>query len=81
LEPRLPKIDHLELFRITKPGLLAIMIAVFALWGSIALQTAALNRGARDARTAVRTLERLREQSVPASEPVPRFHSQRVKSA
>src|SRR5580658_7671269 len=33
--------ERLELFRITKSGLLAITISVFALWGSIALETAA----------------------------------------
>jgi hypothetical protein len=72
---------RLKLFRITKSGLLAITISVFALWGSIALETAALNRATRDARTAVKTLERLRERSVPASEPLPSFHSQGAKSA
>ncbi len=73
--------NRLELFRITKSGFLAMTISVFALWGSIALETATLNRAARDARTAFRTLERLRERSVPASQPVPRLHTQRAKSA
>jgi len=72
---------RLELFRITKPGLIAITISVFALWGSIALETATLNRAARDARIASRTLERLRQHSVPASEPIPYIHSQPAKSA
>jgi hypothetical protein len=71
----------LALFRITKSGLFAITLSVLALWGSIALEATLRNRGAADARTVVRTLQQLRERGVPASEPVPRFRPQAVKSA
>jgi hypothetical protein len=71
----------LRLFGITKAGLVAMAIAVFALWTCVALETAALRRAALDARVSFKTLERLREQSVPASEPTPPFHSQSVKSS
>jgi len=73
--------DRLKLFGITKAGLLAITISVLALWSCLALQTGALRRAARDARVAIRTLERLREESVPASEPTPPFRSSSVKSS
>ena len=73
--------DRLKLFGITKAGLLAITISVLALWSCIALQTAALRRAARDARVTIRTMERLRQQSVPASEPTRPFLSPSVKSS
>jgi hypothetical protein len=76
--------EYLQIFGITKAGLVAITISVFALWTCIALETAALRRAALDARDAQasdRTLERLLQHSVPASEPAPPFHSQSVKSS
>jgi hypothetical protein len=73
--------DGLRLFGITRSGLLAMMISVFTLWSAIVLERAALDRAERDARAAVRTLERLKEQSVPASEPTPPFRSPSVKSS
>jgi hypothetical protein len=72
---------RLRLFGITKTGLLAMAISVLALWSCIAIETAALRRAALDARVSFRTLERLRQQSVPASEPAPPFHRQSVKSS
>src|ERR1035438_403599 len=71
----------LRLFGITKAGLLAMTISVFTLWGCIALETTTLRRAAMDARASFRTLERLRQQSVPASEPRAPFHSQSVRSS
>lgn len=73
--------DGLKLFGITKAGLLAMTISVLALWTCLALQTATLRRAARDARVAIRTTERLRRGSLPASEPTPRFPSPPVKSS
>jgi hypothetical protein len=73
--------DGLKLFGITKAGLLAMTISVLALWSCLALQTTTLRRAARDARAAVRIMERLREESVPASEPTPPFRSPSVKSS
>jgi hypothetical protein len=67
-----------RLFGITKPGLLAMTISVVALWSCIAMENAALQRGARDARACARALEELRERPVPASEPV-RLHRQLPK--
>jgi len=67
--------DRLRLFGITRAGLLAMTISVIALWSCIAFERAALHRAARDARAAVG------KQSVPASEPVPRFRSPSVKSS
>lgn len=75
------RIDRLKLFGITKAGLLAMTISVLALWSCIALRTATLRRAARDAHAAVRTMERLRQESVPASEPTPPFRSPSVKSS
>jgi hypothetical protein len=73
--------NRLRFFGITRAGLLAMTISVFALWSLIALETATLHRAAMDARTSVRTLQRLRLQSLPASEPAPRFRSQSAKSS
>jgi hypothetical protein len=70
----------LRLFGITKAGLLAIAVSVFALWSCIALEAAALRRAAVDAR-AFKSLERLLQPSVPASQPAPPFRSQSVKSS
>ena len=69
---------NLQVFCITKPGLLAMTISVVALWSCIALEQAALHRGAADARACARALEELRERSVPASTPI-RFHRQLPK--
>jgi hypothetical protein len=71
----------LRLFGITKAGLVAMTISVFALWGCIVIESTTLHRAAMDARASFQTLERLRQQSVPASEPAPPFHSQSVKSS
>ena len=49
--------------------MMAMAIAVFALWSSIAMEKAALRRAAIDARTSLQTIERLREEAVPASQP------------
>ncbi len=67
-----------QLFGITRPGLLAMTISVLALWSCIAMENAALRQGARDARACARALEELRERSVPASAPV-WFHRQLPK--
>ena len=72
------RIIILRLFGITKPGLLAMTISVLALWSCIAMEKAALHRGAMDARACARALEGLRERSVPASAPI-RFHRQMPK--
>ena len=72
---------RLKLFAITRAGLLATTISVLALWGCLAVQTAILRRAARDARVAIRTMERLRQHSVPASEPTPPFRSPSVKTS
>ena len=46
-----------------------------AFWSCIAMENAALQSGARDARACARALEGLRERSVPTSAPI-RFHRQ-----
>jgi hypothetical protein len=71
----------MRLFGITRTGLRAMAISVLALWSVIALETAALHRGDRDARTSLRVLERLRQQSVPASEPAPWFGAPSLRSS
>jgi hypothetical protein len=71
----------LKLFEITQAGLLAITILVIALWSVIAFERAALDRAARDSRTAFRTMERLQRQSTPASEPAPHLRSRSVRSS
>ncbi len=71
----------MQIFGISKAGLLAMTISVVALWGCIALESATLQRAAIDARVSFRTLERLRQQSLPASEPLPPFHFQAPKSS
>jgi hypothetical protein len=53
-------------------------ISVMALWSCIAMENAALRRGAADARACARAIQGLRERSVPASAPIP-FHRQRPK--
>jgi hypothetical protein len=53
-------------------------ISVLALWTCIAMEKAALQSGARDARACARALEGLRERSVPVSAPI-RFHRQLPK--
>jgi hypothetical protein len=73
--------DRLRLFGITKTGLLAMTISVLALWICIALEAAALRRAAVDARASFRTMERLRQESLPASEPTTPFRSRSAKSS
>ncbi len=71
----------LRLFGITKAGLAAMAISVLALWCCIALESTTRHRAAMDARASFQTLERLRQQSVPAAEPRTPFHSQSVRSS
>ena len=75
------KDDRLRFFGITRTGLVAMTIAVFALWSCIALEITARHRAEMDALDAIRTLERLRQPSVPVSEPAPRFEVQSLKSS
>jgi hypothetical protein len=72
------RIVILRLFGITRHGLLAMTVSVTALWSCIAMEKAALHRGAMDARACASALERLRERPVPVSAPI-RFHRQRPK--
>jgi hypothetical protein len=65
--------DGLKLFGISKTGLLAMTVSVVALWSCIALETAIRHQATMDALISIQTVERLRERSFPASEPVPRF--------
>jgi len=60
---------------------MAMMIAVFALWSSIALEKAALRRAASDARASRQTLERLREQTLPASQPASPYPPSALKTS
>jgi hypothetical protein len=53
-------------------------ISVLALWSCIAMENAALQSGARDARACASALQGLRELSEPASAPI-RFHRQLPK--
>jgi hypothetical protein len=59
----------MRIFGITQTGMMAMAIAVFALWSSIAMEKAALRRAAIDEHTSLKTIERLREEAVPASHP------------
>jgi hypothetical protein len=57
------------IFAITPAGMTAMAIAVFALWSSIAMERAALRRAAIDEHSSLETIQRLREEAVPASHP------------
>jgi hypothetical protein len=79
LEARVPMIfvrgESLRLFGISKSGLIAMTLAVSALWGCIVLERTSLRQAEIDARERVKMLNRLREQAVPASDPVQPFRS------
>lgn len=67
----------MRIFGITKTGFTAIAIAVFALWGCIAMEAIALAHGREDARA----VERMQRRPVPASVPVSPFDPAAVKSS
>lgn len=67
----------MQIFGITKGGFVAIAIAVFALWGCVAMEAIALRRGQADARA----VERLRKRPMPASVPQAPFSPPTVKSS
>lgn len=73
--------EHLPLFGITKAGLLAMTISVLALWSCIAIEKATLHRATTDVVISLGTLERLRQHSVPVSEPAPPFHAPSIRSS
>ena len=73
----------LRIFAITKPGLVALALAVSALWTCVGLETAARQRSIRDATASVQTLARLRHLTegtnlrnlpTPARAPIRSFH-------
>jgi len=68
--------EVLRLFGITRAGLLAMTLSVSALWGCIAVEKVTLRRAANDSRACLEELQHLREQTSPASEPVPHFRTQ-----
>jgi len=72
---------RLRLFGISKAGLLAMTISVCALWSVIALEASARHHAAMDALTIARTLDRLRQEPLPASEPARRVRYQTVRSS
>lgn len=63
----------LRLFAITKAGLLAITLAVCALWACIALERVTIHRANLEARRTLLRLERLRRPAVnvPVASPSP----------
>jgi ABC-type uncharacterized transport system permease subunit len=67
----------MQIFGITKAGFTAIAIAVFALWGCIALQAVALAHGRMDQRA----VEQFQRRPIPASVPASPFRPATVKSS
>jgi hypothetical protein len=72
----------LRIFAITRPGLLALALAVTALWTCVGAEAATRRQASLDAAASIRTLARLRRftetpVSSPAREPMPRYRVQR----
>lgn len=59
----------MQLFAITRPGLIGIAASVLALWGCIAAEKTIRRTADKDLITAQRQLRRLRESNVPVSYP------------
>jgi hypothetical protein len=72
---------RVRLFGITRLGLGAMMIAVIALWTCIALEASTRRRANADAQISMERLRRLRQDSVPAANPMPWFRSRRPSSS
>ncbi|MGD1072192.1 MAG: hypothetical protein ABSB15_18850 [Bryobacteraceae bacterium] len=71
----------MRVFGITKAGLIAIALAVASLWGCIGMEVVTRRRADREARVSLRTLWRLRQDSVPVSAPIrPSRHTRRISS-
>jgi hypothetical protein len=60
---------RVRLFGITKAGLLAMSIAVMALWTCLAMERSALRHANRDVLISLRRLESLRQRNVPVANP------------
>jgi hypothetical protein len=74
---------NLRIFAITRQGLIALSLAVAALWTCVGMEAATRHRSDRDAAASIRTLAELRhitqrpDLATPTRNPVPRFHSAR----
>jgi hypothetical protein len=59
----------MRVFGITRSGLAALAISVAALWGCIALESVERHRGERDALFVASETRRLRQPTMPVTEP------------
>jgi hypothetical protein len=75
----------LRIFAITRSGLVALALAVAALWTCVGAEAAARRQADLDTIASIRTLARLRRLTeapavaVPARAPLPVFHAQRPR--
>lgn len=74
----------MRIFAITRPGLLALALAVGTLWSCVGLEMASVRQSSRDTAESLRTLAELRrltekpETATPARAPEPAFRPERV---
>jgi hypothetical protein len=67
------KRNRLRLFGITKTGLLAITLAVVALWTCIAMEASTRLHAEREVRASLYKLRKLRQDAQPAAAPIRLF--------